>query len=70
MTGLRASWGYDTVRATLAGITHDARRWSNGAVSAACGVPCGKVEVFDVGIFTVGMPEVDCMACIAATAEP
>lgn len=57
------------VRATLYGITHAAHRWSNGAVSAACGVPCGKAEVLDVSIFTVGMPEVDCMACIAAAAE-
>lgn len=70
MTRPRASWGYDVVRATIAGITHEARRWSNGTVTAPCGTPCGRADVLDVSVLTAGLPEVDCMACIAAQAEP
>jgi hypothetical protein len=69
MTRPRTSWGWDAARATLDRITHEARRWSNGTVTASCGVPCGKAEVLDVSILTVGMQEVDCMACIAVTVE-
>jgi hypothetical protein len=61
-------WGWDIVLATLAGITHEARLWSDGSVRATCGVPCGKAVTHGVSMFTANRPEIDCMACIAMSA--
>lgn len=55
------------VLATLDGVTHSALEDVVGAVTTACGIPCGRATLYSIGVFEAGTPEIDCMACVAAT---
>jgi len=69
VTRPRASWGWDAVRVTLDGITHDGRLWSNGAVDAKCDISCGRGTVHETGVLAAGVPEIDCMSCLVKQAR-
>jgi hypothetical protein len=57
---------YKPVRAMLNGVTHSALEDADRSVIAGCGTPCGLATIYDTGVLQANVPEIDCMACIAA----
>jgi hypothetical protein len=62
--------GYDLVRVTLHGITHDAMMFQNSSVTTACGVGAGLGEIHRLGVLATSPPDVDCMSCLVAEGRP